>query len=102
MNFERVARKDEFEPGKAVLVSFEGEDVAIFLVEGTYFAICDTCPHRDGPLHEGLVEGKSVTCPWHFGKFDLETGEAIEPPPTKGVRTYEVRVTGEDIELRKA
>ena len=61
-------------------------------VAGRYYALDDRCSHRGGPLSEGTLEGGVVTCPWHFGKFDLETGEVKGPPPIEPLRTYEVRV----------
>ena len=67
--------------------------VALFRTgEAEVFATGDSCPHRGGPLSEGIVHGRSVTCPLHNWVFDLETGEA------KGeagrIETYPLRVEG--------
>lgn len=51
-----------------------GEKVAVFNVEGSFFAVQDACPHRGGPLSQGRLEGHYVSCPFHAWKFDLKTG----------------------------
>jgi len=50
-------------------------------------------------LAEGEVSGHEVTCPWHGGRFDIRTGEAVGPPAPEAVARYGVRVTGTDIEV---
>ena len=73
--------------------------IAIFNVEGAFYAIDDTCTHRGGPLSEGTLDGKQVTCPWHGGVFDVATGEVSGPPPLQGVSRYNVRIAGGDVEV---
>lgn len=97
--FVKVAKIGDLPPDKAIRVEADGEAIALFRVDGQYYALSDTCTHRDGSLCEGLVEGTSVTCPWHFARFDLKTGEVLGPPAPSGVRAYEVRVAGDDIEI---
>ncbi|MEM6663877.1 MAG: nitrite reductase small subunit NirD [Pseudomonadota bacterium] len=66
--------------------------VALFRTgEDSVFAIDDTCPHKKGPLSEGIVHGKSVTCPLHNWVISLETGQVAAPDEGK-VRTYPTRV----------
>ncbi|MCW3781692.1 nitrite reductase small subunit NirD [Defluviimonas salinarum] len=57
------------------------------------FALSDRCPHRGGPLSEGIVHGKSVTCPLHSWVFSLETGQA-QGADAGEVPTYPARVEG--------
>ena len=97
--FIKVAKTAEIEPGAARLVEVNGKQIALFNVEGQFFAIDNTCSHRGGPLAEGEVSGHVVTCPWHQGRFDLRTGEVVGPPPQQAVTRYGVRVTGGDIEV---
>ena len=55
-----------------------GEEIAVFLTtRGEYFALVNKCPHKHGPLSEGLVHGDSVTCPLHNWRISLRTGEAL-------------------------
>ncbi len=97
--FVKVARTEDLAPGGGKMVEVNGKKIALFNVEGQYYAIDDTCTHRGGPLSEGALGGRAVTCPWHGAVFDVTTGEALGPPASKGVARYNVRVSGEDIEV---
>lgn len=97
--FVKLAKTAEIEPGGARLVEVNGKQIALFNVEGQFFAIDNTCSHKGGPLTEGEVSGHVVTCPWHSGRFDVRTGEVVGPPPQRAVTRYGVRVTGTDIEV---
>lgn len=97
--FVKVAKIAEIEPGGARLVEVNGKQIALFNVDGQFFAIDNTCSHKGGPLTEGEVSGHVVTCPWHSGRFDVRTGEVVGPPPQRAVTRYGVRVTGSDIEV---
>ena len=59
------------------VVQTPGDDIAVFkAADGTLFALRDRCPHKGGPLSQGMVHGHSVTCPLHNWVISLETGEA--------------------------
>ena len=98
--FVRIASTDEVGPGEARHVEVGEKVVALFNVDGTYYAIDGVCTHRGGPLGEGVLEEKQVTCPWHGGTFDVTTGEATGPPASENVACYEVRVNGRDVEVK--
>jgi nitrite reductase/ring-hydroxylating ferredoxin subunit len=68
-----IAKTKDVPLGQAAAFTIEGQKIALFNVEGTYYAIGDTCTHRGGPLSEGDVQGTKVTCPWHGADFDLKT-----------------------------
>ncbi len=97
--FVKVAKTGDVALGSAKMVEAGGKKIAIFNVEGKYYAIDNTCTHRGGPLAEGALEGKEVTCPWHGAVFDVTTGEVLGPPAPKPVSRYDVRVSGKDIEV---
>ncbi len=97
--FVKVAKTGDVALGSAKMVEVSGKKIAIFNVDGKYYAIDNTCTHRGGPLAEGALEGKEVTCPWHGAVFDVTTGEVLGPPAPKSVSRYEVRVSGKDIEV---
>ena len=63
-DFVKVANTNEIEPGQARLVDVKGKQIALFNVDGQFFALDNTCTHRGGPLAEGEVSGHEVTCPW--------------------------------------
>jgi len=98
-DFVKVATTDEIVPGQGKMIEVGGKKIALFNVEGSFYAIDDTCTHRGGPLSEGSLDGKEVTCPWHGAIYDVITGEVLSPPAPKEVARYNVRVEGTDIEV---
>jgi nitrite reductase/ring-hydroxylating ferredoxin subunit len=97
--FVKVARIEDVAPGQAKRVDIAGRSLAIFRLDGRYYAIDDACNHRGGPLSEGEVEGDAVVCPWHGAKFRVTTGELLGPPGRGPVRSYPTRVNGQDVEV---
>lgn len=98
--FVKVGAKKDFdnlEGGK--LVEAGGQSIAIFNVGGNYYAIDNTCTHRGGPLSEGMLTGDVVTCPWHGAQYNVKTGAVLSPPAPKGVKSFPVRVRGNDVEV---
>jgi nitrite reductase (NADH) small subunit len=95
----KIAKTKDVPPGQAAAFTIEGQKIALFNVEGTYYAIGDTCTHRGGPLSEGDVQGTKVTCPWHGADFDLNTGAVLGPPAQNGVPSYKVVLEGDDIKV---
>ena len=93
----KVAQTDELSPGSGKVVEADGRSIALFNVEGTFYAIDNTCSHRGGPLGEGELNGESVTCPWHGANFNVKTGAVTGPPAGTGVRTFAVKVEGSDV-----
>ena len=97
--FVKVAITTDLNPGEGKAVEVEGKEIALFNIDGDYFAIDDGCPHEGGPLSEGWVEGDEVTCPWHGAIYNIKTGEDQAPPAPHGVTKYNVRVQGTDVEI---
>lgn len=92
----KVAQVDEIPVGKSKVVEVGGAQVALFNVEGTFYALDNICLHMGGPLGEGRVQGAVVTCPWHGWQYDVPTGTLLGNPSVN-VQPYEVKVEGEDI-----
>ncbi len=87
----------ELPPGQSVKVYLGSQQIALFNVDGTLYAINNRCPHARGPLCEGQINRDaagqpSVTCPWHKADFDLRTGEVLDGPIRTPVQAYAVRV----------
>ena len=99
MAYTKVATVQEVPPGKARQTTVNGRPVAVFNVDGTFYAIDDTCPHRGGPLSEGDLEGHEVTCPWHGARFDVTCGSHLCPPARSDVRAYKVQVVGDELQV---
>lgn len=94
-----VAKVGEIAEGSCKIVRVDDQSVAVFLVDGKYFAIDDICTHDGGPLAEGPLEGHVVECPRHGARFDVRTGEVLAPPATVPVPTYTVRISGDEIQI---
>jgi 3-phenylpropionate/trans-cinnamate dioxygenase ferredoxin component len=92
----RVATVGEVAAGEGLVVETDGRSVAVFNVDGTYYAIDNSCPHRGGPLGEGDLEGRVVACPWHAWRWDVSTGASVNNPAVR-VACYPVRVQGDGI-----
>ena len=73
-------------------VCLEGRDLAIFNLNGRFLTIDNKCPHKGGPLCDGIVADTAVVCPLHGRRFDLETGVAMWADRPEGVGTYPTRV----------
>lgn len=94
-----VAKTSEIGAGQAKAVDVKGQTVAVFNVGGKFYAIEDTCTHVGGPLSEGELQGTAVTCPWHGAQFDVTSGKVLGPPAAEGVKSYPVRVEGDEIKV---
>ena len=96
--YHKVATAQGIQPGASVIVEIEGQDIAIFRLNDQYYAIQNHCPHRQGPLGEGLVAGNTVTCPWHGWQFDVTTGKSTTGSPVV-LKTYPVKVENNEVKV---
>jgi nitrite reductase/ring-hydroxylating ferredoxin subunit len=97
----RVAGAGDIKPGEGRVVEAAGRAVALFNVEGQYYAIDNTCPHRGGPLGEGDLDGAVVACPWHAWRWDVRTGANTNNPAVR-LACYPVSEEGGDVFLELA
>jgi nitrite reductase/ring-hydroxylating ferredoxin subunit len=97
--YVKVAKTSEITPGTGKYVEVQSNPIALFNLDGNFYAISNTCTHRGGPLAEGFIAGDEVTCPWHGARFKIPTGEVLGPPAPKSVPQYNLRVQGDDIEI---
>jgi nitrite reductase/ring-hydroxylating ferredoxin subunit len=96
MPFVLAAKIADVPVGSVHEVQVAGKAVALANVDGKFFAINNTCLHRGGPLVEGSLQGKTVTCPWHGWEYDVTTGKLLQNP-TMGVACYATEVRGEEV-----
>lgn len=89
-----VCPLDEFGAGERRVVYLRGQQVALFNVDGSLYALSNRCSHARGPLSEGNIEPGSctVTCPWHYAQFDLKTGQVVDGIASAPVPAYVVEV----------
>lgn len=93
-----VAKVGQLKDGEGIVVPMDQDEVALFRIDGAVHACTNTCPHRGGPLGEGALDGKVVSCPWHGWEFDVTTGR-MPVNPNIGIRTYPARVDGEEVSV---
>jgi nitrite reductase/ring-hydroxylating ferredoxin subunit len=98
--FTRVAVLSDLPSGSVHGVDVDGHHIAICNHMGDIRAVAGTCTHADADLCDGELEDGELVCPLHFAKFCTRTGHATEPPADEPLRTYEVKVEGEDILVR--
>ena len=98
--FVKVANVGDLPADEMMLVAVDDERVLLANVEGSYYAISDTCSHEEEPLSEGYLEASEVECPWHGSLFDVKTGANTGPPAADPTPVYPVRVEGNDIMVR--
>ena len=87
-----VVTEAELPQGEVHVVDFEGIEVAVFNIAGQYFAIEDICTHDGSEISTGCLYDHAIECPRHGARFDVRTGEVLEPPAYEPVQTFKVRI----------
>lgn len=77
--------------GEGRPVTVAGKRMAIFHTASGWYALADACPHRGGPLSDGILADRCVACPLHERRYDLETGTALSDGPPVSAYAVEVR-----------
>ncbi|HEV2461130.1 MAG TPA: non-heme iron oxygenase ferredoxin subunit [Ktedonobacterales bacterium] len=102
VRFVRVARLRDIAPGELLRVEVAERLVCLANVNGTIYAVDDECTHIGGALSDGELEGCVLTCPVHLARFDVRDGRVLRGPAREDVRTYAVRVEGDDILIEES
>jgi len=97
--FVTVAKVGSIPPGQGATFTVGDRLVAVFHVDGQYFAIDDLCPHMGASLGAGHVEEGVVTCPWHAWRFRVCDGTWCDNPRIK-TDTFDVRIEGDEIQVK--
>lgn len=95
-----VAPAVELPPGSSRVVNVENAQIAVFNLEGRYYAIEDVCTHDGGELASGIREGDVIVCPRHGARFSIKTGAVLAPPAYEPVATFPVRVENGMVQVR--
>ena len=98
-DFVTALRSSDVALGTAKVVDIAGREIAICNVDGEFFAIDDVCTHDGGSLDQGVLEGDEIECPRHGARFNVKTGQALCLPAIIPIRTYPVRLEGENIQV---
>jgi nitrite reductase/ring-hydroxylating ferredoxin subunit/plasmid maintenance system antidote protein VapI len=97
-DFFKVAKVSEVPEGDMKIVF--NDLVALANANGKFYAFGNICPHAAGPLGEGFLEGCVVECPWHAAQWDVSTGKPLTGLATSDIPVFEVRLVGDDIEIK--
>ena len=98
MPLHPVPEAKQLEPGKGMRVMLDDRRIALFNIDGNYYAVDDTCPHVGAPLGEGWIDGDRVACPMHGWEFDIKTGKGLTVPGCS-VAKYEVQVEDGEVQI---
>lgn len=92
MSWIRITHADNIPLREGRSVRLGDDEIAIFNLGDRYVAVDNSCPHRGGPLCDGIVSGDTVVCPLHGWKISLDTGDVLKPDVCVKVGTYPVSV----------
>ena len=92
-----VAKTDEVQEEEPKAVQVGNQYIAIYRVDGKFYATDDICTHEFASLCEGFIDGDIIECPLHAGQFHIPTGKAMSPPVTEDLKTFAVKVEGDDL-----
>ena len=95
--FVHVALASDIKPGQMKTFTVNRVDVLIANVEGTLFATQDLCTHDGGTLRDGELVHEEVECPRHGGRFNVRTGAATAMPAMFPIKTFPIRIEGDQI-----
>lgn len=98
-NWIKVTALDEIPDDDVIGVSVEGRQIALYKYEGEVFATDNVCTHGQALLSDGFLEDGEIECPLHQGRFCIKSGKAMCDPLTEDVRTYDIRIDGEEVLL---
>lgn len=95
-----IASTHMLSPGEMMGAKVGDAYVALYNIDGTYFATSDMCSHAFAFLSTGFLEGHVVECPLHAGCFDVRTGEGVGQPKYDRIDVYPVRVFGDQVQVQ--
>ena len=99
--FVPVTAASELPPGSMKWAVIDRERVLVANVGGSFYALRDVCGHAGAPLSTGELAGYVIECPLHYACFDVRTGKLLSGPVSGDVPTYQVRVDGDTVYVKK-
>jgi naphthalene 1,2-dioxygenase ferredoxin component len=97
-----VARRAQLGDGDMLAVSAAGKDIALYGVDGAVYATDSSCTHAFAMLTDGWLDGEVIECPLHAGRFEVKSGKGLGAPIPCDLKTYTVRVVGDDVQVNVA
>ena len=96
----RAAGRSDLAAGEVLGVEVAGRSIALYSADDGIFATDNICTHAYACLSDGWLDGEVIECPLHAARFDIRTGKVLDPPATEDLKTYQVRVVGDEIQVR--
>jgi naphthalene 1,2-dioxygenase ferredoxin component len=96
----RAAGRRDLTEGEVLGVEVAGRSIALYVADDGIFATDNICTHAYACLSDGWLDGDVIECPLHAARFDIRTGKVLDPPATEDLKTYPVRVIGDEIQVR--
>ena len=97
--WEIAAAVADVKADEPVACTLGRHEIAVYLVDGAYYATSNICTHASALLTDGFMEGCEIECPLHNARFDVRTGEVLTSPAEVDLETFRTRVVGERIEV---
>lgn len=96
----RAASRGDLTEGEVIGVEVAGRPMALYDVDGSIFATDNICTHAYARLSDGWLDGELIECPLHAARFDVRSGKVLDPPATEDLKTYPVRLVGDEIQVK--
>jgi nitrite reductase/ring-hydroxylating ferredoxin subunit len=96
----RAAGRSDLADGEVLGVEVAGRSIALYAADDGIFATDNICTHAYACLSDGWLDGEVIECPLHAARFDIRTGKVLDPPATEDLKTYPVRVVGDEIQIQ--
>lgn len=94
-----VAAPNEIADQECKIIEVDNIPIAVFNLNGEFYAIEDNCPHQHLPLADGMVENGTITCPFHGAMFSIKTGDVLAPPACDNLRTFPTRIANGKVQV---
>jgi len=98
----KAAKRGALKEGDVLGVVIAGREVALYDLDGAVYATDDICTHAYARLSDGWLDKGEIECPLHAGRFEVKSGKATAPPCTDALKTYPVRLVGDEIQVKLA
>jgi 3-phenylpropionate/trans-cinnamate dioxygenase ferredoxin subunit len=86
--------------GKNIVIDLDGTDIAVFKIEGAFYAIEDVCSHDGAEIASGTLEGDEIICPRHGARFCVKTGAVKAPPAYENIASFPLRIENGKVQVR--
>jgi len=98
--YTKIAETWKIPKNRMKLFNAKGREILVINVEGDFYACENKCPHMSFPLYLGSLDGKVLTCGFHYAEFDVTTGESLGPATKKPLNTYKVKIKNSSVLIK--